>query len=178
LLDNNRLNIISHYENNIFIRYYDPSSKIVCIESIDYKFSFRSGRTLRFIKTPYAHSAGSFVTFDEKNKILFSSDLFGCYGEDWNLLIKIRDICKECNIKEKCSIDNKNCNLYRMLDFHKRIMSSSKALRNAMDVIENLKINIIAPQHGSIIHKSDDIKFLIELFKKQKDIGIDRITNS
>ena len=66
----------------MFIRHYAVGSKLTPTQSIDNKFVFSSGRELLFINTPYAHSAGSFITFDRQTGILFTSDLFGSYAKD------------------------------------------------------------------------------------------------
>lgn len=176
IIKNKNLRIISHRENNVFIRYYGHTTPIQCIETLNYTYTFTSGRTLKFIKTPYAHSTGSFVTFDEKTNILFSSDLFGTIGEKyWSLIFKIPDKCKTCRIYSTCeSESNKPCRLYSMMNFHKRIMPSSKSLKYAMQQIENLPIEMIAPQHGSIVKNKNDVEFLIKLLKNMENVGIEK----
>ncbi len=54
------------------------------IEDNDWQLELGS-RTLRFIFTPYLHFLGAFCTFDIMSKILFSSDLFGAFSDDWSL---------------------------------------------------------------------------------------------
>lgn len=173
VIDSSNLKIISHNENNVFIKYYAPASPRVCISDLNYEYTFRSGRTLKFIRTPYSHSAGSFVTYDESTKTLFSSDIFGSLGKNWSLIIEIKPECKICDVKEKCSIDGKECNLHGMKNFHRRIMTSSIALKYAMKQIEKLDIELIAPQHGSIIYKKEDIEFLRKLLANLESVGID-----
>ena len=52
-------------------------------------------------------------------------------------------------------------------------MPSEKALGYAMSVIGQLDIEMIAPQHGSIISKKKDIDFLRERLGLLKGVGID-----
>ncbi|HSM90824.1 MAG TPA: MBL fold metallo-hydrolase, partial [Desulfobacterales bacterium] len=68
------LRVISAAASNMFIRHYAVRSKLEALENIGSRFEFSSGRVLQFIKTPYAHSQGSHVTFDAASGILFSSD--------------------------------------------------------------------------------------------------------
>jgi flavorubredoxin len=89
IIENPDLKIISHKDNNTFINYYSSLTPKECIEDIGYKFRFSTGRTLRFIHTPYAHTPGNFMTYDEKTKTLFSSDLFGSYDRMWELYLKL-----------------------------------------------------------------------------------------
>lgn len=172
LINTKDLKIISHYENNIFIKYYSETPPRLCIESEKFKYTFKSGRTLKFIKTPYSHSAGSFVTFDSQTGTLMSSDIFGGYGRDWNLFLEIHPECHTCTM-EDCELELSECPLQNMLDFHSRIMTSNKALRFALEKISAEDVKMIAPQHGSIIYKKEDIRFVIRRLMEMKNIGID-----
>ena len=169
------LKLISHKENNVFIRYYSVNSKMLCITAIDYQFSFSSGRMLQFLHTPYSHSAGSFVTFDEKSGTLFSSDIFGSYDKNWNLFVEFSEECRTCSIHEPCALGKSHCPFIGIHDFHRRIMTSNKALRHALTGIESLPLRRIAPQHGSIIHRNEDIALAIEKLRADEEIGIDGI---
>ena len=66
IIDRDDLKLLAEKYNIPFIRHYSVSSPIVPIDTIENQFTFSSGRKLTFIRTPFAHSAGSFVTFDEK----------------------------------------------------------------------------------------------------------------
>lgn len=82
LIDNEELKILSHTDNNLFIKYYGTDLKSECVEKNEFQFQFLTGRKLKFIMTPYCHSSASFVTFDEKTGTLFSSDLFGSTAKE------------------------------------------------------------------------------------------------
>ena len=167
------LKIISHRENNIFIEYYSTHSPKRCIEDMDFRFRFSSGRELQFVRTPYSHSPGSFVTYDAKTKVLFSSDLFGSYDANWSLYSDITGPCAHCEPRESCSLMDKRCQMYGILDFHRRIMTSAKALHYALGEIEKLDISLIAPQHGSILDGPAAQKAVIEQLKALTSVGID-----
>ncbi|MCE5249870.1 MBL fold metallo-hydrolase [bacterium] len=168
------LKIISDKENNIFIRHYSVSSPLLTLDDVGNSYTFASGRKLSFVKTPYAHSAGSFVTFDEKTGILFSSDLFGSYAEQWDLNLILGDECQSCH-DYNCSKSKSYCPLPDILKFHEIIMTSVKALRYALRQMGKIPYAIIAPQHGSIITKKEDIAVISERLFACKKIGIDGI---
>lgn len=175
IIDNKNLKILSHRENNIFIKYYGGSLKRECVESLDFQWTFSSGRKLTFIKTPYSHSPGSFVTFDEKTGTLFSSDIFGSYGKQWELYLELTESCAKCNTYNKCPKNKKECPILGIVDFHIKIMTSKKALQFALDEIKKLDINIIAPQHGSIINNKKTIGIIIDKLEFTQNIGIDSL---
>jgi flavorubredoxin len=173
LINSRELKIISHYENNIFINYYSMGTPKQCIEQLGFQFEFASGRRLEFIRTPHSHSPGSFITYDTKTKILFSSDIFGSYDHNWDLYTLIGRECGDCTPQKICPITNKMCQIKGVLNFHQRIMPSKKALQYALERIEELDISMIAPQHGSILDTSVSQKVVIKRLKELDKIGID-----
>lgn len=169
------LKIISDSQNNVFIRHYSVKSRLLSLEAVDHTFKFSSGRVLRFVNTPYAHAAGSFITFDEKTGVLFTSDLFGSYGQNWQLFLELSRDCHGCRDYGQCPTSRRYCPLPDVLRFHQAIMPSEQALRYALDRISTLPFSIIAPQHGSVIHKPEDIKMVAERLATLEGVGIDRI---
>jgi flavorubredoxin len=176
------LKILSQKDENIFISYYYPKSELICIEDIESKLTLSSGRTLRFYKTPYAHNPGSFITFDEKTGILFTSDIFGSYLLDinkWDLFLGLSEDCRTCGDLNKEKVDCKSidsvCPLPHMLQFHRKVMTSNKALSYAMKQVSSIKPKMIAPQHGSVIHREQDISFIIDTLEKLSNVGIDGV---
>jgi flavorubredoxin len=172
---NQILIVLSEPNNNIFLSYYIERKKCTLLQSIDkYGLVFNFGeRTLQFFKTPYAHTTGSFVTYDTKTKTLFSSDLFGSFSRQWELFVELDDDCYVCEDYYCCIRQKKYCPLPDIIEFHKKIMPSEKALRYAIGVIRNLDIEMIAPQHGSIFNKKKDIDFIIEKLGALQGVGID-----
>jgi len=175
LCANPELIVLSDPDNNIFLSYYLEKDKRALLKSIDAyggEFNF-GGRNLRFFKTPYAHNTGSFVTCDGQTKTVFSSDLFGSLSTQWELFLELKEACRSCADYSTCPGQNAYCPLPDILAFHKNVMPSEKALRYAMDVIGSLDPEMIAPQHGSIIKKKEDIRFLIDKLKALEGVGID-----
>lgn len=178
IIDNGKLEVISQRQNNIFIQHYSVESKLRCINQMKNTWTFETGRTLRFINTPYAHSPGSFMTYDEKNKTLFSSDIFGAYGFHWDLYIELDELCKNCTSHKRCPLGHKTCFVPGILRFHQMIMTSQKALRYALDQIKNLDIDLIVPQHGSLIKGKESIQYIVDKLYNLEDIGIDGVLNN
>jgi flavorubredoxin len=175
IIDRPDLKIISHKENNMFIRHYAISSRLISHDTINSEFLFSSGRKLRFINTPYSHSAGSFVTFDTKTRVLFTSDLFGSYGAKWNLFLSLNPECHTCQDLTRCVRGEEYCPIPDLLRFHQQIMTSEKALRYALDVIGKIPAAMIAPQHGSVLTDPGDIRTVSHRLLSLKGVGIDRI---
>ena len=173
LIHNDNLRILSHKENNLYINYYSVHSRKDCIEEQGFFFDFSSGRRLVFIRTPYAHAPGSFMTYDTKTKVLFSSDLFSGYDVDWHLFVQFGDACQYCDTEEVCPATDRRCLIHEILRFHKRTMTSEKALRFALEQIAELDISLIAPQHGSIIQAKPSQRIIINKLKKLRGIGIE-----
>ncbi|MFC1555720.1 MBL fold metallo-hydrolase [candidate division KSB1 bacterium] len=176
IISNKDLKILTSKENSMFIRHYSVTSDIHHIEQNDFKYRFSSGRELEFILTPFSHSAGSFVTLDKKNSLLFTSDLFGSYGKDWELYLDIDSDCYTCNDYSDCPNKKPECPFVAILEFHKRVMTSNKALRYAMNMIRELQFDIVAPQHGSIIKDKSVIDLVINNLSNYNEIGIDGIS--
>jgi flavorubredoxin len=169
------LRIISDSANLMFIRHYSVSTRLLPISKLNYQYAFSSGRTLQFIKTPYAHSGGSFVTFDAQSGILFSSDLFGSEGREWELFLRLRPECMDCVNLSRCPQGRSNCPINDIINFHKNLMPSEKALNYALEKILEIPFSMIAPQHGSLIDDKEIIRYVFERLTALRGVGIDAI---
>ncbi len=175
IINNDGLKIISHTENNVFINYYSSKTEKLDFRDLDNHYDFATGRRLDFYATPYAHQPGSFVTYDRKTKTLFSSDIFGSFDNQWTLMLELDKACRECRDLKNCKSSLQVCPLEGVVNFHKKIMPSNRALEYTLDIIEKLEINKIAPQHGSIISSKEDIDGIIRHLRQIKNVGIDYI---
>lgn len=173
IISSQNLRIISHVENNVFIHYYSAKTQKLDFRSVNSEFVFTSGRKLTFHATPFCHSPGSFMTFDEKTKTLFSSDLFGSYNANWQLYLELENRCDTCEARQTCPKTGKPCPVFGIDQFHKRIMTSDSALRRALDVIESLPFERIASQHGSILKTRQDALLIIAYLRRIEHVGID-----
>ena len=167
------LRIITHSENVNFINSYSMKTPKQCIEELNFHYDFSSGRRLEFIRTPYSHAAGSFITYDTKTKVLFSSDIFGGYDSDWSLYSRVSEQCENCCPTEICPNSKKKCQIICIWEFHKRVMPSVKALHYALKLIEEKDVSLIAPQHASIFQTATNRRIIIERLKSLNKLGID-----
>jgi flavorubredoxin len=167
------LKIIASKSDHMFIRHYSVSSTLVSLDELDHQFRFSSGRALRFIPTPYAHNAGSYTTFDERSGVLFSSDLFGSYGVEWNLFMELSPECRDCNDYDRCPTEKPLCPIPDILRFHRKIFPSERALRFALEQMARAPFSMIAPQHGRIIREARDIEVVWQRLATLTGIGID-----
>jgi len=105
------------------------------VEEHDWQLQLND-RTLRFVFTPYMHFPGAFCTFDEKSRILFSSDIFGGFTEEWSLYAKDES------------------HFEAIKPFHEHYMPSREIMQHGLSRMREHPIRMIAPQHGSIIPES------------------------
>ena len=131
----NNFEIITTDRTGIFIPYYDVKTEVTTISDGEIiSFGEDKSRKLMFVTSPYLHFPGAVVTYDVKEKILFSSDIFGGFSTDWSLY----------------------ANKYyfeAMSAFSQPYFPSKKHVHNFLDKIDQLDIDLIAPQHGSLIKR-------------------------
>jgi len=175
VINNQELEIISQKQNNIFIQHYSNVSTLRCVNKLGKSWGFRTGRKLQFLNTPYAHSPGSFITYDIDTKTLFTSDIFGAYGEHWELFMDVNERCRTCTTYSDCPLGKNGCFMPGLIKFHQIIMTSRNALKFALDQIRELDVELIAPQHGSLIMGKDNIEIVLEKLYEVRDIGVDGI---
>lgn len=138
--------IVTHWRSSVLQKYYGIKSEFYHVNENGYQLVLNSGRTFKFIHTPYLHFPGSIVTYDQENKVLFSSDLFGAFSSSlWHLFAD----------------DNY---IEPMKAFHEHYMPGNDILRPVMELLSNIDISIIAPQHGSII--KNNVKMYIKVLKE------------
>jgi len=124
--------IVTHWRARVLLRHYNLKTPMWLIDENDWRLDL-GGRELKFIFTPYLHFPGSFCTFDKNSGILFSSDLFGGFGGEFSLFAR----------DESCFGPIKT--------FHEHYMPGMDILRHSLQTLEKEPIEMIAPQHGSII---------------------------
>ena len=152
VIDQGQIKIVTHSMASIIIRYYGIKSEFYLVDKNAYAIKLKSGRALHFMTTPFCHFPAAIVTYDEQEKILFSSDLFGAISSGWSLFA------------EKGYED-------QMRTFHAGYMASTRHLFSVMEKIARLNLDMILPQHGSII-KKEMIPLCID-FLKRLPCGID-----
>lgn len=173
---NSALRIVSASNGLPFISHYLHSSQfgfLKSIEELEYRMQV-GGRDLVFYPTPYAHSSGSFVTHDTGSGVLFTSDLFGCYGANWDLVSELPSECHTCRADEACP-NGRTCPVPHVIRFHRQVMPCVKALRHALRIIQGIPAVAIAPQHGTVFATARDRELIIARLRQLDDVGIDGI---
>ena len=133
LINRDDLLIITHSRMVPLVKHYMIKSDYYEIDKHQYKLD-SNNLHLTFLTTPYCHSPGAFVTYEPFTKTLFSGDIFGGIEESW-------EFYAGDDYYEKAK------------QFHAEYMPSRDIFNYALSKIETLDINLIAPQHGSIIEK-------------------------
>lgn len=145
LINRDDLLIVTHSRMSVLVKHYGIQAGYYNIDHHDFVLKTKY-RDLHFYTTPYCHSPGAFVTYDSNTRVLFSSDIFGGLEDSWQFYA--------------------DENYFSQIEgFHMAYMPSRDVLNYALNKIEALDINLIAPQHGSII-KRHLIKPLIEKMKQ------------
>jgi len=124
--------VVTHWRAHALLKHYGLKLPFWLIEEHDWRLPLED-RALDFIFTPYAHFPGAFCSFDPCTGVLFSSDLFGGFTEEPQLV----------------AVDETYFEAAR--PFHEHYMPSSDILDYALEQIERLPVRMIATQHGSIV---------------------------
>ena len=144
--------IVTHWRTKALLKHYAWDIDFYDVDEHDWQLKTKN-KYLRFIFTPYMHFPGAICSYLENEKILFSSDIFGAFTEEFSLFAK----------------DAKRY-FEQMKPFHQHYMPSSEIVQHGLEAMEHYDIELIAPQHGSIIPK----KMINYLFQKLKklDVGL------
>ncbi|MBD3192504.1 MAG: MBL fold metallo-hydrolase [Candidatus Heimdallarchaeota archaeon] len=137
--------VVTTERTSLFVPYYGVRTAVTTVTDGDLLEVGESGRELLFMTTPYLHFPGAMVVYDTKEKVLFSSDIFGAFSVDWSLY----------------------ANKYyaeAVKSFAEPYLSDKRHVTNFLKKIEPLEIEMICPQHGSIIPK-DRIQEMIDALK-------------
>ncbi len=124
--------IVTHWRTYFLLKHLALPLPFYLVDQHNFQLELEGGKVLKFILTPYMHYPGNIVTYDPKTKVLFSSDIFGGWMEDWSLFA-------DETYPEK------------MRPYHEIYMPSRKIVLSNLNRLKKLEIEVIAPQHGSII---------------------------
>jgi len=146
LIDRDDLHIITHSRMVPLVKHYMITSPYYEIDK--HHFILEEGDLkLHFITTPYCHSPGAFVSYEPQTKTLFSGDIFGGIEESWEFYAK-EDYFEKAK------------------QFHAEYMPSRAIFNYSLEKIETLDLELIAPQHGSMIQRP----YIMPLIKKMKKL--------
>lgn len=112
---------------------------------------------LQAIPAHYLHSSGNFHLYDPKAKILFSGDVGAALLPPGEEYLIVEDFDRHIRHAEA---------------FHRRWMGSERAKRDWCNLVSQMDIQMLCPQHGAI-YQGANVKRFIDWFS-QLDIGIAR----
>jgi len=90
------------------------------------------GAELWVLPAHFLHSTGNFMVYDPISKILYSGDLGASVEQDY---LNVTDFDAHIKYTE---------------GFHRRYMTSTRALRACVAMIRQLDVETVAPQHGAM----------------------------
>lgn len=136
-----------------FLSHFDREANFTPIPDEGCEITLADVR-LRALPAHYLHSAGNYHLYDPAAKILFSGDVGAALLPDR---------------RTEMFVDNFADHVRYMEAFHRRWMGSAGARDAWVAMVSQLKIDILAPQHG-LMFRGDDVKRFIDWFASL-DIG-------
>jgi diguanylate cyclase (GGDEF)-like protein len=127
--------ICCHERAALLIQYYGIKSPFYQVNYHQFSYTMKSGANIGFIFTPYLHFPGAIMSYLPKLQVLVSGDLFGSITADWHLFA------------DENYLDG-------MVAFHEVYMPSHDILASAMDLLDSYPLELICPQHGSILREA------------------------
>jgi flavorubredoxin len=112
------------------------------------------------IPAHYLHSEGNFQFYDPTSKILFSGDLAASFGAPDEIGEPVTDFA---------------AHIPSMIGFHQRFMGSNKILRLWVNMVRELDLDWIVPQHGRPFKGPEVIGELLN-WLSELECGIDLMT--
>ncbi len=115
--------------------------------------------TIKALPAHFLHSVGNFHFYDTASKILFSGDMGASLTDD----------------EHGKSVEDFERHTTKMLGFHQRYMVSNKVCRLWANMIRQLDVQMMVPQHGRPFEGPEMVeKFLCWIENLQ--CGVDRLT--
>lgn len=116
------------------------------IELPDEGLSLPLGQSELFsIPAHFLHSVGNFQFYDPISKVLFSGDLGASLSGD-----------------PQTPVQNFQAHIPHMKSFHQRYMCSNRVLRYWVDMVKDMDIEMIVPQHGAPFAGRESIEQLLD----------------
>jgi flavorubredoxin len=99
---------------------------------------------LMIIPAHFLHSCGNFQVYDPHTKILYTGDLGASLGQDYRI------------------VPDFDGHMQYMAGFHARYMGGNRALRAWAQMVRQLDIECMAPQHGACIQGKENVARMID----------------
>ena len=110
------------------------------------------GRKLKFIETRMLHWPDSMFTYLEDEGVLFSQDAFGMHYATRSIFVD------ECS---KSVVEHELITYYANI-----LLPYSPLVLNLFKKLEGLDIKVIAPDHGPIFRKKEDVSWVLNLYRE------------
>lgn len=114
---------------------------------------------LKAVPAHFLHSVGNFQFFDPVSRILFSGDMGASVGGG-----TVAD-----------PVTDFDAHIPRMKPFHQRYMASSRVCRLWANMVKNLDVKMIVPQHGQPFRGKEMINRFLDWIS-ELECGIDLLT--
>jgi diguanylate cyclase (GGDEF)-like protein len=133
-----------HERSATIIAYYGVTSPFYYVNREKYRYQLQDGSYIQFLPAPYLHFPGAIMSYLPDQKTLISGDLFGAFSDNWQLYAG-EDYAES------------------MKTYHESYMPSRDILRSVISSLEAYDIEMICPQHGSVI--TSNIPFYIKVLQ-------------
>ena len=110
----------------------------------------------------FLHSEGNFHFYDPISKILFSGDVGASSVDEQELGAPVRDF---------------DIHIPKMLRFHQRYMNSNRVCRYWTNMVRELEVEWIVPQHGPSFHGRAMVERFLNWFENLQ-CGVDLMTQA
>ncbi|MEZ4226219.1 MAG: MBL fold metallo-hydrolase [Polyangiaceae bacterium] len=117
-----------------------------------------NGCQLKFLPAHFLHSCGNFQVYDPISKVLYTGDLGASLGQPY---VEVTDF---------------DAHLQYTQGFHERYMACNAAMRAWAQMVKQLDIEIIAPQHGAFFRGKEMVGRFIT-WAEELRCGVDLISN-
>lgn len=148
--------VVTEWRAAALLKHYGHRFDYYLVDAHDWALDLGEGRRLEFQLTPYLHFPGAFVSYDTASGTLFSSDLFGGFVPDNDILVS----------------DDVDYIVANARPFHQHYMPSRELLVAGLTRIQQRWPDIarIAPQHGHVIPRNAVAPVMEEL--KRIECGV------
>jgi diguanylate cyclase (GGDEF)-like protein len=136
-LSRDDVQVVTEWRAAALLKHYGHRFPYYLVEAHGWVLPLSAQRRLEFQLTPYLHFPGAMVSYDTATETLFSSDLFGGFVPDNDILVS----------------DDVDYIVANATPFHQHYMPSRELLAAGLTRVQQRwpHIQIIAPQHGHII---------------------------
>lgn len=131
--------------------------RLIPIDDGETKIVLGGDCELLILPAHFMHSPGNFQVYDPCSKILLSRDLGASLGQDYFF------------------VENFDKHIKYMEGFHKRYMASNKVLKFWANMVRQLDIEMIVPQHGAIFKGKEMVERFINWIENLQ-VGVDLLT--